>query len=399
MRGYLTTVLATCLLLLFAVALFNYRVDPYLLFHHRDGDSGTLSRIDQFYNMRVYKPYHVGHKSPQNIIVGTSRSATLWPATANWRSKDFYNFAMPGMTLFEMNRSVRHAQAVRPLSHLLVGLDYQAFVRSSPRYRPGFETSRLLDGADDRYSARHIGRWLTDLHTFLFSFAMTAESISAAYGTVPVPRTYYPNGVWVDSSKKLVGRGAYIFVGKSAVSAVESSRLGPEESLAQFRQMLRYCHQNDIGVSLFLTPTHVFFVDLWFRISTEQLWRDTHRKMVAINEAVARELGREPFPLWAFGDEAGVVDEPIYRTRDIDKAWFLDGVHSSERLAVRMMSTIQGENQRAFGRRLSRENIGGYLDSVDTLRARFLRQNAAEVRELHEAIGLDRNPLNRAAGE
>ncbi len=398
MKRYVLTLLASCLAVLGLAGLFNYLVDPYLLFHHRDGDAKVFSRIDQFWNMRGYKPYHVMHKAPKNLVIGTSRSAAIWPETARWKAGESYNFAIPGMTLFELSRSVQHAHAVQPLSELVVGIDYQAVVRSSTRYRFGFEPDRLLRKPSDRYSPAHIGQVLVDLHTFLLSYGMLAESVKTRFLHEPVPRIYYPNGVWEKVSNKLVGYGGYQFVARSALKSMNPDELQPAESLPYFRELLRFCHANDIDTRLLLTPTHVFFVDLWFQVGSEQLWRETHRQLVKINEEVAAEFGRDPFPFWAFGDESRIVDEPIYRSRDADKGWFLDGVHSSSKLARRMMSSVQGEGRETFGHRLDSGNIDAYLDGVNALRAGFVRREAQDVEKLRDDIGLRAHVKADASG-
>lgn len=386
MRRYLFTVVLVAGLLLGTVGAFNFMVDPFLLFHHRDGNAAQLSRIDQFYNMRLYKPYHIRRIRPVNVIIGTSRSADIRPHYPAWNGQPSYNFSMPGMTLYEMDQLVKHAQAVHPLSTLVVGLDYQAFVRASPLYRPGFADARLLRHPGDIYFPRLIGQELLDLHAFLFSTDITADSVQASFPQGKIPREYFTDGAWESTNRFLLGRGGYIFVARSAVTSVVRNDLRPEANFPYYRDLLHFCYANHIDAKLFLTPTHVFFVDLWFELGGEQLWRETHQQIVAINEEIAAEYGRQPMPIWGFGDTPGVVAEPILRARESDRAWFRDGTHYGPRLGRRILSALLGGGD-DFGHILTGANIGDYLDRVDAIRENFLQSNREQVAALHRAIG------------
>lgn len=386
MKRYLVYVLVAVVAIVGAVGAVNYLVDPFLLYHHRDGGDAMLGRIDQFYNMRLYKPYHVRRLKPQAVIVGTSRSGSIRPRHARWEGLRTYNFAMPGMTIYEIDRLVKHAQAVQRLDKLLIGLDYHALVRAAPKYRPGFESDRFVEKPTDFHSVKFIGQRLQDLQAFLFSLDMLGESFRALAPSPKLPRVYYLDGTWKGVGRALVGRGGYIYVARSAVESRLMTPFRLDENLPYLRDLLDFCYRNDIDVTLFFTPTHVFFVDLWYRIASQSLWRKTHREVLAINEEIAARYGREPYSLFGFGDETEVVAEPIYRARDIDKAWFMDGAHYGTRLAERIMDALLvpgGE----FGHTLDTVNIEGYLDGVNEIREGFMRNNRKQVDDLHRSIG------------
>ena len=386
MIRYLIFVLVFASVVLTGAGAFNYLVDPFLLYHHRGGGDQLMGRLDQFYNMRLYKPYHVRQKAPEALIIGTSRSGSIRPQHPQWRNLSTYNFATPGMTVYEMNHQVKHANAVRPLTKLLIGLDYHALVRANPQSRPGFEPWRLAEEPRDFASPRYIAQWLLDLQSFLFSFDMLGESLRALDPLPDAPRAYYADGTWEGVSKALVGRGGYIYVARSAVNSIEFTEFRLEANLPYYRDLLHFCYRNEIDTTLFFTPTHVFFVDLWFRITSRTDWRKTHRALVAINEEIAAEYGREPFDIMGFGDEAEVVPEPIYRARDIDRAWFKDGAHYGTRLGERLLDGLLDPSS-DFGKPLTTANIDDYLTRIDELREKFMRSNRQDIEDLHSRIG------------
>ena len=139
MKRYLASVGLAMLLVISGIVSFNYFVDPLGLFHFRDADVATLNRIELFDRMRLQKPLHVNRVKPDRVIIGSSRSGTLQPPRQDRQVLNAYNFSMPGLTIYELNRSVKHAHANRPLTRLTIGLDYDALVSPKPGYRPGFE--------------------------------------------------------------------------------------------------------------------------------------------------------------------------------------------------------------------------------------------------------------------
>ena len=108
--------------------------------------------------------------------------------------------------------------------------------------------------------------------------------------------------------------------------------------------------------------------------------------MLAINEEIAARHGREPYEIWGFGDEKRIAAEPIYRARDIDMAWFMDGAHYGTRLGERILDALLGRGE-GFGRPLDSGSIEDYLDRVNSIRAQFMRDNRPLIEDLHRRIG------------
>ena len=70
MKRYAIIFAALTLAVCAAVALFNYRVDPYAVYRFEDADEQSLSRIDQFYHLRLTKPWLVAQLRPVAVIAG-----------------------------------------------------------------------------------------------------------------------------------------------------------------------------------------------------------------------------------------------------------------------------------------------------------------------------------------
>ena len=205
-----------------------------MLFHHRGEGIATLNRIDQFYNMRLYKPPHITSLKPEAIIIGSSRTGTMRPRHPSWDGLAAYNLSIPGMTLSELTALVKHAQANGPLDKLMIGLDYQALVTPVPVYRTGFAPERLMSDASDAASARYMLQKIRDLRATLFSFDILGQSVKALAGVGSQVRKYYPDGAWASTSNRMKGRGGYIYVAENTAKVDPSITFGNEENLQVF---------------------------------------------------------------------------------------------------------------------------------------------------------------------
>ena len=94
-----------------------------------------------------------------------------------------------------------------------------------------------------------------------------------------------------------------------------------------FAEILRFAHRQKIETRLFVTPEHVFMIDLWWRLGYGELWREFHRRLIAVNNQVAMEMGVKPFPLFGFNQLQGVVNEPIAVAQNSAQSLFTDGIH------------------------------------------------------------------------
>lgn len=387
MNRYLACIALLTPLLIGSFGAFNYYADPMLLFHHRGGNSETLDRVDQFRNMRLYKPLHIAQMQPNTIIIGSSRSGPLRPGNTNWdKNTRAYNFSAPGITLNEINRSVKHAHAHQPLKQLIVGLDYQAIVSPEPQHRPGYEQARMARDSKDLLAPAYLRQRAKDLQSSLFSFDILAESVNALATKGPRVRRFFADGTWQSTTRQLTGRGGYIFAARNTISTGEFQRFGSGRNMPLLRDLMDFCYRNNIQTRFFFTPTHVFVVDLWHQLASEKLWRRAHRDVIAISEELARQHGKPAYEIWGFGNEQGVVDEPIYYTRDIEKAWYDDGVHYRPKLGKEMIAVLARGDDTGFGQQLSADNIEAYLDSISALRSRFFQANGDLVTELQARI-------------
>lgn len=371
-----------------AVALFNYKVDPYSIYHFENANEQSLRRIDQFYHLRLTKPWLVAQTKPVAVIAGTSRSATLHPRHPAWPQGGSYNLSIPGQTIYELSRFIEHAHAVGPLEKLMIGLDFEAFIQPEPKIKSGFEESRLARDVKDLQSPGYFLRGLNDMRDTLFSINGLTRSLAAITGTAKVGRRYYKDGTWESTNSAFTGQGGYIFFGKENVLALRAQKLDLDANLKIFADILRFAHRHKFETRLFITPEHIFIVDLWARLGYSELWVEFHQGLVAVNNAVAQEMGVAPFPLFGFNQVRGVVNEPIRRARQAGRSLFTDGSHFRPALGKQIMMGVWTDGS-DVGARLDTDTVEQYLFEIEQIRHQFERDHARDTAMLRKAISTD----------
>jgi hypothetical protein len=381
MKSYIAIVSMTTSLVLLAAAVINYLVDPLLLYRYPVTDVEMLNRIDQFNNVRFYKLGHINRLRPDAVILGSSRTANMRPDHPGWKNNKAYNLSVPGLRIYEMLQFAAHANSNRHLDKLVLGLDFNSFIISEPLFQAGFVQQRIASTADDVESLAYRLQQIKDIQSTLFSLNMLGLSTSALSHSNSKIRWFKGDGSWESTSTSMTGRGGYSFVAGNFISHNSRRHFDARANLNLFRDLLRFCYHNNIETRLFFTPIHVFFVDFWHQFASRDLWRQVHLDIVNINRDVAAEYDREPFSLHGFGNIDGVNNEPIYRRKDVEKAWFNDGIHFRANLADNIMRALWDESSN-FGQSLTFDNLDAYLNEIELMKDVFLMENRELVSKL-----------------
>ncbi len=246
----------------------------------------------------------------------------------------------------------------------------------------------MARNASDLSSPRFFWQFLTDLSETLLSLPAFTRSFSALTGTAKVDHRYFKDGSWVRTTSAANGRGGYIFFGKVNVFDSRNDKLSLDSNLKIFSDTLRFAHQHKIDTRLYITPEHVFMVDLWARLGYGELWSEFHRGLLAVNSAVAKEMGVDPFPVFGFNHIRGVVDEPIRKNRESQKSLFIDGAHFRPALGSQIMDGVWTEGSQ-LGIQLDADTVESYLAQVEQLRYEFEAANAKLTTFLRHEISPD----------
>ncbi len=389
MNRYLLRSILMLLAFFGALVTLNYVIDPYAIYRYQDADTAQISRVDQFYHMRLSKPWQVTHRKPRQLVIGSSRAGVVTPAQSA-DSVVAYNLSMPGMTPTEMEQLVRHAHATGGLERLSIGIEPASFISKYPEMRSGFEPRRLKQAGT---SANKL-QWLLDAGSNLLSASATLNSLGVLSGTADVRRLYHPDGSWESKGGRLIGESGYLYNARALVQQVGLDSAGMVGNLAVFSRVLEFAYANKIKTRIFVSPEHIYFIDLWYRLGYLPQWEQFHRELVTIVESLATEHDMTPFDVYGFNLMLGVIDEPIYKGRGDPDAWLKDGIHFDKRLGARIMSSLWGRGvDQALPKddavKLTTTSVDRYLADTNLLRLSFLDRDIEMISYYNNKLGID----------
>jgi len=384
MKRYLATVAVLAIIFCGLVAIFNYLVDPYVVYGFKQADADRLSRIEQIYQMRITKPWYITQLSADQIVLGTSTSARISPSPV-WPRAHSYNLSIPGLTPYEMFRFLEHANATGPIDKLFLGLDFEAFIRPEPIVQPGFAERRLATGSEELHALPFEWQRVEDIADTLFSLPALNLSLAALTGSQDVRRRYFVDGSWDTQSNQYVGKSGFALAGKVSIYAHRDEPADLDFNLEALAKTLRFAHENNIETRIYISPMHVFMLDLWYRVGYKKWWRDFNLRLVSVNEAVAKELGVKPFPLYGFNQVAGIVDEPIRGAANAKQATFDDVIHFRKAFGSQIMAAVWGDAS-GLAYELNPGSVDAYLENVEQLRIGFEAANQGLAESIRSSI-------------
>jgi hypothetical protein len=226
---------------------------------------------------------------------------------------------------------------------------------------------------------------MSDMRNTLLSMSAISQSLMALTGSAEVGRRYFSDGTWESTQSRFTGRPGYIYIGKETVFDQRNEKLSLDRNLDNFADILRFSHRQKIETRLFITPQHVFMIDLWWRLGYRELWKEFHRRLVEVNDAVAIEMGVEPFPIFGFNHLRGVVDEPIRSAQNSTRSLFSDGLHFRPRLGKQIMDAVWSDGAE-LGAKLDVNSVNSYLSQVEQLHHAFESSNTELTAGLRRGI-------------
>jgi len=363
LRAYVIVTTAISAALLAAVIAFTGFADPYRMYRSPE-QRERADNFDLFLHLRLHKPHAIAALQPENMIVGTSRFASLPPDILG---SPAYNAALPGSGLHEMRRMVEHAQSIRPLHRLVVELGYEMFQpgHGAPAevYRE-HRLGRIAPTLPERiagWAQRGRDGWasLLSVDALLASFTLYDDRGGGN-------RRYLPDGTWYmyrDGGSSLIGYAYEVRFMRDTFSGSGATR-----DYQEFRRLLAFTRDHGIDTAVIIAPHHGSILDT---IAATGQW-DAY---LAWQRETARLVASE-FPevaLYGAESSATAVLEPI----DTQAAHFSDGVHLSPAAGAMILQCIVAARcaPELAPVRLDNTTIEPYLAEVDRLRQRYPQAN------------------------
>ncbi len=375
MNRYLLQSVGLLLALVVSVGLFNLWADPYSIYRFHSADSDRLSRLDQVYTMRLSKPWQVARVKPSAVVIGSSRAAPIRPSHPSWAGDRGFNLSMPGMSLYEIKRLLEHAHAESPLDKIVLGLEFASFLSDWSGGGLGFAEDRLRGGAQEDGYKQGV-QLLRDMRDTLFTASAFSHSVRALDPDNRPPLQFYPDGSWENHSSVWLGRPGFVFVGRELLKRQDASDEEMEHNLRQFADILSWCHEQGIDARLFISPEHLFLVDLRARAGYSGRWIAFHHQLTRLNHEVAARYDRVPFLLQGFNHLPDVVNESLPVGVGSLSNWFRDGIHYHSRLGAVIVNSLWGDGP---GYTLTSDTVATYLEKVDKMTGEYIRHDEQTV--------------------
>jgi hypothetical protein len=334
LRRYGLIILATTLILLGAVAIFNFMVDPFAMYRLVEIQGFNANKPTVFKRLKLLKAFEVRRVKPQTIILGTSRSHVgLRCSHEVWAHLEgpCYNLAFDGATTKEMYAYLLHAQAIRPLRHVLLGLDTYHPTSAKAFTRPDFDPEILARSRAWRWTTLFTGdlRLLTSMDMWRASlktlqdqkqfapdcFAPDGQRLGEVYFR-HYERTFVrsgPRAYFEEVDRREIGSQKQAQPTPAAAHHDHDLPANPDEtSLAYIRRIMAFCRAHHIDLRIFITPCHVHQLEIAAAFWGPETIDNSRRALVGLlAEDAARHPGEPPIPLLDFSGYNSITTEPL----------------------------------------------------------------------------------------
>lgn len=377
-----------------ATAMFNYAVDPYLVFNVQRVSGFNELKPSVATRERMMKAYQAERVSPRTIILGSSRSALgidpssdSWPASA----KPVYNLSLVGSDTSTGIRYLRHHIASRPNSGLqtvVVGLDFESFLyrtgtSGAELAPPGEMEQRLALDRDGKPNEERDQRVLTDQALSLLSLDAVFDSMRTVVGNrarrvVDLKTDGHLSDAALRETANVDGF-ALLFDQKNTETvkqysaprrAMSDTPEGAIRNLSAVKELLEFAKEQQLTVVLAIQPAHVSRLELLDRMG---YWSDYERWKRELTTMVSLAGANQSVALWDFGGYDAPAQElvPAKGARTGMK-WFWDPVHYSTALGEKMVARMfDSRSPDQYGVRLTPSNVNNHLARVRRDRQAF----------------------------
>ena len=420
-RAFLLVLLSVLVLL----SGFSLLMDPYALF-----DTPRLDGVNRFKpvglrHIRLSKAYRVAGENHDALILGSSRTGRgLNCAMLRDPAVRCYNASSTAATPLE---SLRYLQQQTPDS-VYLGLDLFTIVET-PLINESFVDDRLKLDRDGGLNLRYYRQWITDHFGALMSWQALAHSrlTFRSQGKVMFMPTsdgmpyILDDGSWGEDPTRLKERAnnargrnqekrfmhiyrvmALMFDKTLEQHRAEGRSLTAtmDTHLRSLAEIVTYCHENDIHLTLFFNASHAYYWQLAYSEMGKQVLDYWKRRVLNINRSVAGQFGRKPYPLHDFSgiNDVGSEEIPSAANNHRFAKRFQDPMHYSPAVGQRMLDRMaQGCDSRprdAWGLCLDRENLNDHLREQWQAYQDFSRQHAGDIGRFRKRVMAQSTPAN-----
>lgn len=366
-------------ILLGAIGVFNLLIDTYNIFR-----TPVIKGINDKKNERghITEPYRMFAESYDTLIVGSSRVQAIFcedvTAIAPELNADCINVSTPHAYFPWFVNLVRHANRIRPVKRIVLGLDFFGFNMTGGVFNPADE-ERLLNvpGKSDLTLINDVLRQLFASGTTELSINSLKGSIQAASIAHVAPTT---TSIPQEAQEKIFVSFYPGVLGYYQDYSFSGSQ-GKSSSLEFFHSFLNYCMQENIQVFFLISPVHSIMLDIFQK---HNLWTQYFQWERALATMVANANASLPSPLfvlWDFSGYNSITTTQVYNDKNkyTPNEYYADPFHYKRIVGRTMLETVLTGTcpVQDFGVLLTSENIESHLSDLHREREQHSSKNAA----------------------
>jgi hypothetical protein len=318
------------------------------------------------------KLYQVERARPVTAVLGTSRpylgidaASPAWPASF----QPVYNYGLPGTTMGRsLLRELREAWSTGRLRHAVAFLDFPAFFAPDPPVFGDADQLRLAfldDGAPN--PGKRLQRF-EDAFLSLFTLATMRDSLVTLMSQSGGDRVLdlRADGTSTDADFADAARAEGMSSVFAQKDAYDLSRVGvfrdfladwkgPMPNMSIIREMIRFCREHDVTLTLILASSHADALEIYRRGG---LWPRIEQIKVDLATLVT-EADSNAITAWDFLEYSPYTTETLPPAGDktTPMRWFWEPVHFKRALGDLMLGRVFQGTPADFGAALTAATV------------------------------------------
>ncbi|HUQ95547.1 MAG TPA: hypothetical protein VM120_27970 [Bryobacteraceae bacterium] len=230
-RRYVLALFMIAAGLLLAIGAFNYIVDPFG-YWGKNLLGLTQQGLSEKSHDRLFKLARFRQRPKEIIVLGDSRAKNMKEEMFASRGLDVSNLAFGGGTLYEALDAFWYANSVKKPRHVIIGLPFNLWSEANSQNRVA-EARALLENPV-KY---HLSYYVTGVS--MRNLVRNAEGRTSVSSAPPMSREEF-----------------WRFQLGETITPYYKNWRQPKALKNQFWEVVQYCRENGIGLTIVIPPTH-----------------------------------------------------------------------------------------------------------------------------------------------
>lgn len=323
---------------LFSVAVINYVVDPYGIYHF-SGHSYNYNKIIDSDPYRS-KAFQVKKYQPEAIVLGTSRAMRLNPPfIESLTGEPAYNVGLSAATPYIEFKYLEYAIKVdKNLKTVYLGLDFEVFQNDYPTHA-NYDEQRLTSFF-----------YIQDLFATLLSENALKDSRKVLLDNINNTANY--------TEHRYLGDGSFdetlVYppnTNESTLGIMPTTFQLSSSSMLYIEKIKELCEQNGLKLYIYISPVHAIILETYWQNNLWDQFEDWKRQLVDIA------------PVWDFSGYHEISMSSLKHSESYnDLSHFSKKI--GELILCRMLNKEADRVPAYFGVYITPDNIEEHLDKL-----------------------------------